>query len=114
MGGVTDQTIGTAPHRRETTEPTRVASMSMVVSGIRCLLAYVVFPWVLPAAGRAGNVGPAIGLVVGVVAIGFNVASIHRFQRSGHRWRWHITTLNSAVIVLLVVLVVQDFADLLG
>jgi len=112
---VTDQHTRTAPLRQEArSDPTRAASVSMVVSGIRCILAYVVFPWALPAAGRAGNVGPTIGLVVGLVAIGFNVASIRRFQRSGHRWRWHITTLNSAVIALLVVLVVRDVADLLG
>lgn len=111
---MTDQAIRTPPHMQETSDPTRVASVSMVVSGVRCLLAYIVFPWVLPAAGRAGNVGPSIGLLVGLVAIGFNVASIRRFQRSAHRWRWHITTLNVAVIVLLAVLVVQDVAELVG
>lgn len=104
----------TSTHNQQVADPTKAASVSMVVSGIRCVLAYVIFPWVLPAAGRAGNVGPAIGLVVGLVAIGFNVASIRRFQRSGHRWRWHITALNGAVIALLVVLVVRDIADLLG
>lgn len=86
----------------------------MAISGVRCILAYVVFPWVLPAASRTSGVGPAIGLVVGLVAIGFNVASIRRFQQSGHRWRWHITALNSAVIVLLTVLVARDVIDLVG
>jgi hypothetical protein len=83
-------------------------------SGVRCILAYVVFPWVLPAASRSSGVGPAIGLVVGVVAIGFNVASIRRFQRSDHRWKWHVTTLNAIVIAMLVVLVVRDVIDLVG
>ena len=95
-------------------DPTRAASISMVISGVRCLLTYIVFPWVLPAASRTSGVGPAIGLVVGLVAIGFNVASIQRFQRSNHRWRWHITALNSAVIALLVVLVARDVLDLVG
>lgn len=86
----------------------------MAISGVRCLLAYVVFPWVLPAASRSSGVGPAIGLVIGVIAIGFNVASIRRFQRSNHRWRWHITVLNSVVIALLAVLVVRDVIDLVS
>ncbi|HVM53330.1 MAG TPA: hypothetical protein VM262_09045 [Acidimicrobiales bacterium] len=115
---MTDQQVAPttqpAPPTRPADDPTKAASVSMVVSGVRCLLAYVVFPWVLPAASRTGGVGPAIGLVVGLVAIGFNVASIRRFQRSNHRWRWHITALNSAVIILLTVLVVRDVADLLG
>jgi hypothetical protein len=109
MSGVTD-----VEHRPQVADPTKAASISMAISGVRCLLSYVVFPWVLPAASRTSGVGPAIGLVVGIVAIGFNVASIRRFQRSGHRWRWHITALNSAVIALLLVLVVRDIVDLLG
>lgn len=81
---------------------------------MRCLLAYVVFPWLLPLFGVVGGVGPLIGLVVGVVAIGFNVASIRRFQVSGHPWRWHITAINVAVIGLLTVLLVADLADVMG
>jgi hypothetical protein len=93
-------------------DPTRAASVSMAISGVRCILAYVIFPWVLPAASWSRGVGPAIGLVVGVVAIGFNVASIRRFQRSNHKWKWPVTALNCAVIVLLVVLLVRDLVDL--
>jgi len=102
------------PVASDTSDPTRAASLSMVISGVRCLLTYVVFPWVLPAASRTSGVGPTVGLVVGLVAIGFNVASIRRFQRSNHRWRWHITALNSIVIALLVVLVARDVIDLVG
>jgi hypothetical protein len=93
---------------------TRAFSTSMVVSGIRCLLAYIVFPWVLPLLGVAGNVGPAVGLAVGVVAIGFNIASIRRFMRTGHRYRYWIATINVVVIGMLLVLIVRDVADLLG
>ena len=97
-----------------TNDPATTAfSRSMVISGVRCLLTYVVFPWILPLLGIAAGVGPAIGLVVGTVAIGFNVASIRRFWASDHRLKWVITTLNVGVIILLSVLIVQDLADLL-
>lgn len=91
----------------------RVFSLSVVVSGVRCFLAYVLFPWLLPAAGIASGVGSGLGLAIGVVAIVFNLLSIRRFQRTGHRWRWLITALNSAIIVLLCVLMVIDLNDLL-
>jgi hypothetical protein len=93
---------------------TRAFSTSVLVSAVRCLLTYIVFPWVLPLLGWAGGVGPVIGLTVGVVAIGFNVASIRRFMASGHRYRYLIASLNVVVIGLLVVLVVRDVADLLA
>lgn len=92
----------------------RVFSTSVLISGVRCLLAYIVFPWMLPALGFAGSAGPGIGLPIGLLAIGFNVASIRRFWASEHRWKWHITVLNGSVIVLLTVLVVQDLSELLG
>jgi hypothetical protein len=93
---------------------TKAFSTSVLVSAVRCLLTYILFPWVLPLLGWASGVGPAIGLVVGVVAIGFNVASIRRFMASGHRYRYWISALNVAVIGLLVVLIVRDVADLVG
>ena len=92
----------------------RVFSMSVVVSGVRCFLAYVLFPWLLPAAGIASGAGSGLGLAIGAVAIAFNLLSIRRFQRTGHRWRWLITALNSGIIVLLTVLMVIDLTDLLG
>ena len=92
----------------------RVFSTSVVVSGVRCFLAYVLFPWLLPAVGIASGVGSGVGLAIGAVAIVFNVLSIRRLQRIGHRWRWPITALNSGIIVLLAILMVIDLRDLLA
>ena len=86
---------------------------SLAISMARCLLTYVVLPFLAPAAGAAAGVTPALGLVIGLVAIGFNVASIRRFWRADHRYRWHYTAVASLVIVLLVWLVVADVLDLL-
>ncbi|HEX4901406.1 MAG TPA: hypothetical protein VFV42_01260 [Acidimicrobiales bacterium] len=91
---------------------TRAFSTSVLVSGVRCTLAYIVFPWLLPALGLASGVGPALGLVIGPVAIAFNVASIRRFHASDHRWKWYITALNVAVIGLLLVLFAMDVREL--
>lgn len=84
----------------------------MVVSGVRCLLSYVVFPWALPLLGLAGGVGPALGIAIGSVAIVFNLASIRRFWADDHRWKIPITFINLAVIVLLSILIGVDIADL--
>jgi hypothetical protein len=93
---------------------TKAFSMSVMISAVRCLLTYILFPWVLPLLGVAKGVGPIVGLTVGVVAIGFNIASIRRFMRSGHRYRYWISTLNVIVIGMLLVLIVRDLAELLG
>lgn len=92
----------------------RAFSTSVLVSATRCTLTYVVLPFLLPVLGLATGVGPAIGIPVGVVAIGCNVATIRRFWAADHRYRWAYTALAVAVIVLLAVLLVEDVASLVG
>ena len=88
-------------------------SQSMVVSGTRCLLTYLVLPFLLPVLGVADSVGPAISLPIGLVAIVFNGLSIRRF--------WGPTTAEVAgehgkllVIGLLCYLTVRDLVELAG
>ena len=95
-------------------EAARLFSLSIVISGTRCLLTYVVFPWVLPLLGIAGGVGPAVGVAVGVVAIFFNLLSIRRWRGSTSAARVPLMTLNSIVIVFLLVLVVIDVSRLVS
>jgi hypothetical protein len=95
-------------------EAARLFSLSIVISGTRCLLTYIVFPWVLPVLGIAGGVGPAVGVLVGVVAIAFNILSIRRWRSSTHAWRVPLMTLNSVVIVFLLVLVALDVSELVS
>jgi len=98
----------------EQLDAARIFSLSILVSAVRCLLTYVAFPWILPLLGLAGGVGPAVGLLVGVVAIAANVVSIRRFRSSTHSWRRPLMVLNSGVIALLVVLVGIDLGELVS
>lgn len=89
-------------------------STSMVVSGIRCTLTYVVFPWILPLLGVAGGITAGLGLPVGLVAIFFNVWSIRRFWKTDHNFKWIVASINVCVIVLLSILVILDISELLS
>jgi hypothetical protein len=108
----TEPAAATIPAPSEVDPASRAFSRSVVVSGVRCLLAYVVFPWLLPLFGLAAGVGAAVGLGLAVVAIGFNVVSIRRFWRSSVSWRWVVMAINAVVIVLLSVLIGVDVAEL--
>src|SRR3954468_15944910 len=79
----------------------RAFSTSILVSATRCLLTYVILPFIAPAISFASGAGPVIGIVIGVAAITANVLSIRRFWRADHRWRWWFTAISSSVIVLL-------------
>lgn len=87
---------------------------SIMVATVRCLLMYIVFPFVLPAIGVASGVGPWIGLPISVVAIVAIVMSIRRFWRADHSKRWHYTVLGTTVIGFLIFLIVKDMAEIIG
>ena len=80
---------------------------SLLVATVRCLLMYIVFPFVLPAIGVARGVGPAIGLVINLVAMVCIVMSMRRFWRADHPKRWWYGALGGTVLVFLVVLAVR-------
>ena len=86
----------------------------MIVSGTRCLLTYIVFPYLIPVLGLADLVGPAVGLTIGAVAIVFNGLSIRRFWRGNHRLKWMLSGVNVAVIVLMCYMAAGDVAELAG
>lgn len=92
----------------------RSFNRSVVISGIRCILTYLVLPYLAPALGLAGNVGPGLGLAISAAAIAANLFTIRRFWLAQHRWRWLVTVVSSAVIVLLVVLAVGDVQAILS
>jgi hypothetical protein len=86
---------------------------SLFISTCRCLLMYIVFPFVLPAVGIARGVGPFIGVVIGLLAMVSIVYSIRRFWRADHSKRWHYTIFGTAIIAFLVFLAVKDVSSLL-
>ncbi len=85
-----------------------------MISGIRCVLTYVILPFVAPLIGLAPGVGPVIGLIVGTVAIAANVFSIRRFWQADHRWKKQVTVLHVSVILLLVILLFLDVRALVS
>jgi hypothetical protein len=89
-------------------------STSILISATRCILSYIVFPIFAPFISQATGTGPFIGLIVGVVALTFDVLSIRRFWAADHRYRWPMTAIYSMVIVLVSVLLVQDLIHLFG
>jgi heme O synthase-like polyprenyltransferase len=100
--------------RADANQARKAFQTSLAVATVRCMLMYVVFPFVLPLLGVAKGVGPWIGLVISVLAIGAITMSIRRFWRADHSKRWHYTIFGTVVMCLLVVLVVQDIVEIVS
>ena len=87
-------------------------SASMVLSGTRCLLSYIILPVLAPWLGALPLIGPAIGIPVGGLALVFDVRAIRRFFQADHRWRWVAAALYLVVMCMVATLVVRDILRL--
>ena len=85
---------------------------SLAFTTCRCLLMYIVFPFVLPAIGVASGVGPVLGIVIGILAMVSICYSIRRFWRADHSKRWHYTVFGTTIICFLIWATIHDTVDL--
>jgi hypothetical protein len=102
------------PHHISEAQANATFQKSMVISGIRCTLTYVIFPIVLPLLSIAKGVGLAIGVVIGTFAIVCDVFTIRRFFAADHRYRWHFSAIALGIITLLFVLLAEDIIGLVS
>jgi len=93
-------------------ETHRIFSVSMFLSGLRCLLSYVILPVVLPAVGLARGVGPAVGIPISVLALAFDVIGVRRFWLADHHQRWAFSALYAVVGAMVFALLVIDIVSL--
>jgi hypothetical protein len=90
----------------------RMFNVSIALSGLRCILGYVILPVVTPALGAAARVGPVIGIPIAVVALVFDVIAVRRFWVASHRWRWGISAIYVVVMAMVLALLIRDAVHL--
>lgn len=87
---------------------------SIIISGIRCIITYLLVPIVTPILGFMGTVAAPVSIALSVIAIGFGYNSLRRFWLADHRLRWRYTIFIVVVWALLVVGIVMDVFRLIG
>ncbi|WP_223172108.1 hypothetical protein [Microbacterium sp. NIBRBAC000506063] len=88
--------------------------IALVVTGIRCLISYLVIPIGVPILGLSGIVAAPIGLALCVVAVINGVYSLRRFWKADHRSKWVYTWFIAIVFLVLAVAMVSDIARIVS
>ncbi|MFT3875306.1 MAG: hypothetical protein QM708_02595 [Propioniciclava sp.] len=83
---------------------------SLVISGIRCLISYVLIPILVPVLAFAGVLAAPIGIALCVIAVVNGIVSVRRFWISDHRSRWMYTWFMAIVFAILAVALYADIA----
>lgn len=86
---------------------------SIIISGIRCIITYLLVPIVTPFISFLGVVAAPVSIALSLIAIGFGYNSMRRFWMADHRLRWRYTVFILVVWVLLIVGIGLDVASLL-
>lgn len=88
--------------------------VSVVISGIRCLITYLLIPVLVPLLSFAGVVAAPIGIALCVVAVVNGIVSVRRFWISDHRSRWMYTWFMVLVFVVLGIALYADISRLVS
>jgi len=86
----------------------RAFGFSLLFSGVRCILQYVILPFVLPLVGVATEAALPISFAVNLLAIGLIVYSLRRFWKIGYRYRWRYLGVALVALAMLVAFIALD------
>jgi ABC-type iron transport system FetAB permease component len=89
-----------------------VFGMSLLFSGARCVLQYVVLPFVLPLVGIASDVAVPFMLALSIIAVLSIISSLRRLWAIRYARRWHYFGLATASLFLLAVFIALDIRSL--
>lgn len=92
----------------------RAFRSSVVVSGIRCLVTYLLVPIAVPFLSFAGVLAAPVGIILCIVAVVNGVVSVRRFWAADHRARWMYTGFMAVVFAVLGVAVTTDISRVAG
>lgn len=80
---------------------------SVVITGIRCMLTYLVIP-IMGALSVLGTVARPLAMVLSAAGIFFAVRSARRFWMANHRYRWAYTAFAAIIVVYLTYALLAD------
>jgi len=91
----------------------RSTTTAIVISGIRCIITYLLIPILTPVFGLLDTFGVPLTIALSVLAIVMGISGVRRFWIADHRARWAYTVFICVVVVLLSIGIVVDIATLL-
>lgn len=88
----------------------RAFGFSLAFSAVRCVLQYVVLPFVLPLVGIAGDAAVPVMLAINVVAVIAILFSIRRLWRINYKHKWSYLGVGLTALVILLAFLIYDLS----
>ncbi len=88
--------------------------VALIISGIRCMITYVLLPLLIPFASVVGIVATPLGIILSLAAVVSGIDSLRRFWSSNHRYRWLYAAFIGVIFVILAIALFADISRLVG
>ena len=98
----------------DTAAAERTFGFSLLFSGLRCILQYVIFPFILPIVGVSLNAAMPVLLAINLLAMFLIVFSVRRFWRINYKYKWQYLPIAGVALLILTAFIVLDISTLLG
>ena len=92
----------------------RSTTTAIVVSGVRCIITYLLIPILAPFIGLLETIGAPLTIALSVVAILMGVSGVRRFWIADHRARWAYTVFIAVVVIFLSAGIIVDLGAVLA
>lgn len=79
----------------------RAFGMSLIISGVRCTIQYVILPVVLPLIGFTGLISLPLVILLDFLALWLLISSLRYFWRTAHPRRFDMLPLATVVLLLI-------------
>ena len=106
------QQVESVPDKAATAE--RAFGFSLVFSGVRCILQYVVLPFVLPLVGLTTDAAVPLTLAINLVALVSVMYSLRRFWQINYKHKWQYLPIAVTAVIILGAFIVLDLHALLA
>ncbi len=87
-------------------------TLSLIFSGLRCLLQYALLPFLLPIVGLAADATVPLLLLINLLAMVSIFFSLRRFWTIAYAHRWRYLVVAAAALVLLLSFTIYDILKL--
>ena len=98
----------------ETAAADRMAHAAVYVSGVRCLLMYVLLPLAGPVASQFSGIILPVSMLMHVVTIVTSTLAVSRAMRSRHPWRKAYAALGVSFFLFSLIMLLFEGATLLS
>jgi ABC-type iron transport system FetAB permease component len=90
----------------------RAFNLSLAISGVRCIIQYMILPFVLPVIGLAANWAVPISLAINLIAVAAIFFSLRRFWQTNYKGKWQYLGIALVALIFIVVFIYTDLTKI--